>query len=290
MQTETLNQKQIIEASGGLLAGLLELWADASAVRFGSAVPVMLGNRRDNASPVSRGILTETVLTSKDGSLVMMIWCDPMELYYDKRIAESGYSGELITEISEMLRTGTVPGPEFDPVKHPDKIEWDGIARQIGRWLLRARGFKKLRNEDRHFHELESFLNLELMIPPLYALFDEAGYSWKSGEEKRMRDVLEGLRNMDEPSKRIDRVLNCIRLSFIYRYSAAAGIDSAEVKETVNSRFESFTELIEQITSMADNADMVSPEGNISFRKELVRKFRIPGNWSAVDEVATAAV
>ncbi len=290
MQIETLNQKQIIDASGGLLAGLLELWADASTLRFGSAVPVMLGNRRDNASPVSQGILTETVLTSKDGSLVMMIWCDPMELYYDKRIAESGYSSELITEISEMLRTGTAPGKEFDPVKHPDKIEWDGIARQIGRWLLRVRGFKKLRNEDRHFHELESFLNLELMIPPLYALFDEAGYSWKSGEEKRIRDVLEGLKNMDEPSKRIDRVLNCIRLSFIYRYSAEAGIDSTELKETVISRFESFPELIKKISAMADNADPVSPEGNISFRKELVRTFRIPGSWSTVDEVATATV
>ena len=98
-------------------------------------------------------------------------------------------------------------------MSNPGKIDINSIAVQTGRWILKFRGFLKLGNENRQYYELESFLNSECSIPALYALFEESGFSRAGTENRRLTEVYEGLRNMDEPVRRVDIALNALRIS-----------------------------------------------------------------------------
>jgi hypothetical protein len=88
MRFGILTEKQIREDGGGRLDRLLDLLHEAVSARTENEIEVNLGNRRDNGSPIRGGVLTESVITMKGDKTVLMIWYDPMEIYYDSRIGE----------------------------------------------------------------------------------------------------------------------------------------------------------------------------------------------------------
>ena len=283
MQFGILDEARLKAEAGGALDKLLELWHEAVSARSNTKIEVKLGNRRDNGSPIRGGVLTESVITMNANRTVLMIWYDPMEIFYDSRIAELGYSSAVIEEMTEMLKEDRDPGLGFDPVSNPDKIEWDNVVRQIGRWILRFRGFNKLSNENRNFYELETFLNLECSIPLLYSLFDEAGYDRSNGAEKRLLEVYEGLCSMEEPSRRLDRALNAVRISNILEFNKE-GETKGKLEALLIERYSRTLADRAKVDSLRADYDLTKPEGYIGWVKELVMQFRMPGDWSAVDE------
>lgn len=285
MQFGILNEKQLKEAAGGKLDRMLELWHETLSVKTDKTIEVNLGNRRDNGSPVRGGVLTESVISMKGEQTVLMIWYDPMEIYYEARISELGYSSAVIEEMTEMLQEDRDPGMNFDPVSNPDKLDWDNVIRQIGRWLLRFRGYNKLNNENKNFFELETFLNLECSVPLMYSLFEEAGYDRAAGAEKRLIEVYEGLSGMEEPSKRLDRALNALRISNIMEYNEESELKT-RLTTLLDERFGRTLENKAEIDKIRSESNLSSPAGYLEYVKKLVLKFRMPGTWTAVDETA----
>ncbi len=285
METSFLTEEQILKASGGSLDKLVKIWHREVNSPGKGRVEIVLRDRRDGKDPVNGGILTEASIQIMGNSARLVIWYDSLELYYDARIAETGYSRTVIDEISKMLKEERGPGPDYNPVSNPERIDWDKVSRQIGRWLLKFRGYKKIHNENRKFYELETFLNLECAVPPLYSLFDEADYDWSCGEYKRLVDVLEGLENMEEPSRRIDRALNAMRIDNIMDFS----VDSDKKKELeslLEKRFKLILESRDKIDTIKKTVDITSPDGNFEFKRKLVLGFRMPGTWTSFNEVA----
>ena len=283
MQKELLEEKGLRDAAAGKLDNIINLFKNTVKENSGNAITVCLGNRRGSGRPLPGGILTESAIMMKDDEPALVILYDPLELYYDERIAESGYSMAVIEEITSMLRDNRSPGAGYNPVVNPEKMNPDVLARQIGRWVLRFRGFMKLYNENRNFAELETFLNLECGIPPLYAVFDEANFDFKEGELKRLQEVYEGLKNMEEPSKRLDRALNAIRVANIMRYSPESNHKEA-LNELLLERFNRIKEVSEEIAVMQDESSPDDAAEHNEFMKRLVLRYRMPGNWSSVSE------
>lgn len=187
--------------------------------------------------------------------------------------------------MTEMLKEDRDPGMDYDPVSNPDKIEWDNVIRQVGRWILRFRGFNKFSNKNRSFFELETFLNLECAIPLMYSLFDEAGWDWSKGEQRRLKEVYEGLSSMEEPSRRLDRALNAVRISNILEYNPDSELKS-RLEELLNERYSRTLEARETIDSIRAEFDLSNPTEYLEYIKKLVLQFRMPGDWSAIDETA----
>ncbi|HAK47317.1 MAG TPA: hypothetical protein DCO79_15535 [Spirochaeta sp.] len=283
MKSGIMSENQLKSAAGGKLDKLIDIWHGDVNDRCSKRVDIVLGNRRDNSSPVRGGILTSAVIEMNDENTRLMIWYDPLELYYEARISEIGYSSLVIDEITEMLKEDRDPGAEWDPVSNPDKLDIGTIAGQIGRWLMRFRGYKKLGNENKNFFELESYLNHECGIPALYSIFDEAGFDRSGIEQKRLLEVYEGLRNMEEPSRRVDRALNALRVSNILEFSP----DSEEkrgLEELLNTRFGKIMKINKDIGELKNSGDLTKAEGLNSFMRKLVLKYRLPGSWVSVDE------
>lgn len=283
MKYGILTEDRLKTAAGGKLDKLIDLWHRDVLVKNDQRVDIALGNRRECSSPIRGGILTSAAIEMKDGNVKLMIWYDPLELFYEERIAEVGYSNKVIEEITAMLKDDRDPGMEYDPVSNPDKLDFGSIAGQIGRWLLKFRGFKKLKNENSNFFELESFLNLECGIPALYSLFDEAEFDYFPIENKRLSEVYEGLRTMDEPSKRLDRALNALRISNIMEFSTASDIKTG-LEEVINARFPRIVEVKEDIDELKKDWDMTDAEGVNAFMRKFVLKYRLPGSWLSFDE------
>ena len=283
MQFGLLNEKQIIEAAGGRLDKLVEIWHHYITAQYSSDIDIVLGNRRDSQSPLRGGVLTDTAISIIDGRVRLIIWYDPLELYYEARIAELGYSSSVIDEITSMLSDDRDPGPEYDPVAHPEKLDFINIGAQISRWLMKFRGFKRLANEDKNFHELETFLNLECGTPVLYSVLDEAGLDWSILELKRLEEVYEGLRNMEEPDRRIDRALNALRISNILEFSSGCDLKDGLV-ELLGSRFPRILETAKGLEQMKKDYNLLEPDGLNRFMRDLVLKYRMPGSWITVDE------
>ena len=283
MQFGLLNEKQIIEAAGGLLDKLVMIWHHDIAARYNSDIEIVLGNRRDSQSPLRGGVLTDTAISIIDGQVRLIIWYDPLELYYEARIAELGYSSSVIDEMTAMLSKDRDPGAEYDPVANPEKLDYINIGAQIGRWLMKFRGYKRLSNEDKNFHELETFLNLECGAPVLYSVLDEAGLDWSTLERKRLEEVYEGLRNMEEPAKRIDRTLNALRISNIFEFSPDCDLKDG-LEELLSSRFPRILETAEGLGQMKKDYNLLDPDGLNRFMRDLVLKYRMPGSWITLDE------
>ena len=282
MKFGILTEEQLKAASAGRLDRLFELW-HRDVQPGGARMDIVLGNRRDSSSPVRGGILTNAVIELKTSGARLMIWYDPLELLYDARIKESGYSREVIDEITEILKEDRDPGPDFDPVANPEKLDFDNIARQIARWLLKFRGYRKLENENRTFFELESFLNLECGIPALYFVLDEAGLGYDTGERKRLVEVYEGLINMEEPSKRVDRALNALRISNILEFSPDCE-EKTGLEELVNEKFPRIQQAVDDIRLLKKEFDLTGSDGLKGFMNRFVLKYRLPGVWSMKDE------
>ena len=282
-----LSETQLKETTGGKLDKLIDIWNRDVTAKTGKKIDIVLGNRRDNESPVRGGILTEAALEIKEGRTRLKIWYDPLELYYEARVSEMGYHGNVIEEMTEMLREDRDPGPEYDPVSNPQKLDADLLARQIGRWLLKFRGFKRLRNENSNFFELEAFINLESGIPALYSLLDEACFDFSSGEKKRLREVYEGLSNMDEPSKRIDRTLNALRVSNLLQFSTESKEKTA-LKSLISGKFGRISAISDEIDELKSECGPDNAAGLDKFLKKLVLKYRMPGVWVSIDEQSIA--
>jgi len=285
MQFGIMDEVRLRAEADGRLDKLLDIWHEAVTSVSGRMIEVKLGNRRDNGSPIRGGVLTESVITMTSDQAVLMVWYDPMEIYYDTRIRELGYSKAVIEEMTEMLKEDRDPGPDYNPVSNPDKIEWDNVVRQIGRWILRFRGYNKLGNENRNFFELETFLNLECSIPVLYSLFDEADYDWSSGAQKRLLEVYEGLCSMEEPSRRLDRALNAIRISNILEFNPESELKD-NLMSLLSERYALTLNAREKIDSIRKDYDLCTPSAYLEYVKKLVLTFRMPGDWAAVDETA----
>ena len=283
MKFGTLNETQIKDAAGGRLDKLFEIWHRDLNALHGQDVEIVLGNRRDSGSPMRGGVLTDAAIEIKDGRTRLMIWYDPLELFYDARIAEIGYSSRVIEEITEMLREDRDPGPEYDPVGNPGKLDFGNVAVQIGRWLMKFRGYKRLRNEERNLFELESFLNLECGIPALYSILEEAGFDRSNYEQKRLAEVYEGLRNMEEPSKRVDRALNALRISNILEFSPDSEIKTG-LSELVEMGFTRISSVIGELGVLREQNSLSEADGLNGFMREFVLKYRLPGSWISVDE------
>ena len=280
-----LDQQQLSAASNGKIDGILELWKQAVGARGGSGFDVVLGNRRDNGSPIRGGVLTESVVTMGPDGERLIIWYDPMEIYYERRIAELGYSRAVIEEITEMLRIDKDPGADCDPVANPDKIEWDNVARQIARWTMRFRGYKKFQNANKNFFELETFLNLEAAIPVLYGLFDEGGWDKSAGVKKRLTEVFEGLSAMDEPARRLDRALNALRISNILEFSTDCN-EKEGLIELLKSKFSRTLDVAERIDQIRGGFSLDDPAQYAGYLNKLVTAYKMPGDWSYFDETA----
>ncbi|MDC7228327.1 MAG: hypothetical protein PQJ61_16310 [Spirochaetales bacterium] len=283
MKFGTLSEQQIKEAAGGKLDKLIALWHADIKKKYGKRVDIVLGNRRDSLSPVRGGILTNAVIEMKGEDSRLMIWYDPLELYYEARISELGYDGGVIEEITAMLRDDSDPGMDYDPVSNPDKLDINSIAVQLGRWLMKIRGFAKLANENPRYYELETFLNSECGIPVLYNLFNEADYSYAETEEKRLIEVYEGLRNMDEPKRRVDIALNALRVSNILAFSTDSEVKSS-LQELLKDRFERIMRVSTEIDKLKSGFELSSPDGLSKFMKKLVLQYHLPGSWVTVDE------
>ena len=284
MKFGILTEEELRKASDGKLDNLIDIWhRDLKAIK-GEDLEIVLGNRRDSSSPVRGGILTNAVIEMSAGRKRLMIWYDPLELFYESRVADSGYTAGVVSEITEMLKEDRDPGMEYDPVSNPEKLDYDNIARQIGRWLLRVRGFRRLRNEKNEYYELDSFLNTECLVPALYSLLDEAGFDYSRGEEKRLREVYEGLCNMEEPEKRLDRALNALRISNIAAFNSKSDVLAGKLDELLAERFKRVLEVKTEIDGLKDQFDLKDSASLYSFMSKLVLKYRMPGSWSAFDE------
>ena len=262
------------------------MWHCAVGERFERSVEISLGNRRDSESPIRGGILTESVITLKDGAPSLMIWYDPLEIYYEDRINELGYSRAVIDEMTDILGADRDTGPDYDPVLNPGRLNWDKVARQTGRWILKVRGFKKLHNENRNMVELETFLNLECGIPALYSLFEEAGFDRTAGEHKRLEEVYEGLRNMKEPSKRLDRTINALRIANLLKYGNEEDEKEA-LKALLEERFERTAAVAVEINDMRADYKLDRSDELDNFMRKLVLKYRMPGSWTSLDETVS---
>jgi hypothetical protein len=272
-------------AAGGRLDKLIDIWHRDTESRSSGRIDINLGNRRDSRSPVRGGILTDAAIEMKAEEIRLMIWYDPLELYYESRIRDAGYNGDVIAEITELLREDRDPGKEFDPVANSDKLDWDMVARQIGRWLLKFRGYKRLKNENSSYFELEAFLNIECCIPALYDIFEEADFDRGEGESKRLREVYEGLCAMEEPAKRVDRALNALRISNILEFSPDSDKKTA-LEALLSGRFKLVQSFIEEIDQLKKEYNLTDSSGLNIFMRKLVLKYRMPGSWVSADETA----
>lgn len=284
MKYRILTEQQLKESAEGRLERLFEIWHRDLVELRGEDLTIVLGSRRDSSSPVRGGILTNSVIEMDGSEKRLIIWYDPLELYYEARIAESGYTAGVVSEITELLRFDQDPGAEYDPVLNPDKLDYDNIARQVGRWLLRIRGFKRLRNERKEYSELDAFLNAECIIPALYSLFDEAEFDYSRGEEKRLREVLEGLSNMEEPSKRLDRALNALRIANLLSYCGDNNPAADGLRALLKERFPGISAACTEIEELKKGYNLKEAESLYSFMSSLVLKFRMPGSWVSFDE------
>ncbi len=283
MKFGLLTEAQLLTASDGQLEGLAGIWHRDILQKYGKDIEIVLGNRRDSSNPLRGGILTSAALEIREGAVRLLIWYDPLEILYEARVAEFGYSRAVIEEMTQMLSEDRDPGPEFDPVSNPEKIDYGSVAGQIGRWLLKFRGFRKLANENKAYFELESFLNLECGIPALYSLFEEAGFDRTGIEGKRLTEVFEGLRNMEEPSRRVDRVLNALRISNILEFSPESG-EKKDLEKLIDEKFKRVFGTAGEINTLKSERRLSEPDGLDSFMKRLVLAYRLPGSWVSVDE------
>lgn len=285
MKFGTLTEKQIKAAAGGRLDGLIALWHRDVKDSEGGTIEINLGNRRDSSSPVRGGILTDAAIEIKKEGTRLMVWYDPLELYYEARIKDAGYSSDIIAEMTEMLKEDRDPGAEFDPVSNPDKLDWGQIAAQIGRWLLKFRGFLKLKNENTNFFELETFLNLECGIPALNRVFADADFNGTVLQHKRLVEILEGLSQMDEPSKRVDRALNALRVSNIMEFSVDSD-EKTELAALLKEKFPRILSMKDEIDELKSEFTLTEPGGLNLFMKKTVLKYRLPGSWVSMNETA----
>lgn len=261
----------------------LELWHQAAEER-GLDVPVRIGNLRANSGlSALPGIKTEAALSSQGEQGRLTVWYDPYETYYAEQAKERGASRELESEIRGMLERKEELPQAYDPVSHPETIDWGTVMQRLALWILKMRGFKRLENGNEQFREVAHFLNIELWVPALYRVLEEAGYDYRPEIAKSVAETLTIIGTMAEPSRRIERALNALRLVNMYRLAEpqAKGELLARLKES----FPRVYGMMDEIGTLIDAHDTLNPAETARLGRALILRYRFPGDWNERDEV-----
>ena len=261
----------------------LDLWAEETSRRLGRPLEVVLGNRRKHpALKAYKGLNTQVTLSSLENRNYLSIWYDPYELKYNELVAQMGRTDELLETLGPLLEAGFDLGPDYEPSRHLEKLDWDMLLRRILFWVLRARGFIKMANKDGRFQELESLVNIECWTPALNCLLREMDYDIAPSVKELAEDTVSGMAGMEEPSRRADRALNALRIWNLLKVCDPE--DGKPLNDLLEQRFPRIKILITEVDEMAALRRLEDPAEVILFIGEFIRKYRLPGEWEKADE------
>ncbi len=261
----------------------LDLWAEETSRRLGRPLEVVLGNRRKHpALKAYKGLNTQVTLSSLENRNYLAIWYDPYELKYNELVAQMGRTDELLETLGPLLEADFDLGPDYEPSRHLEKLDWDMLLRRILFWVLRARGFIKMANKDGRFQELESLVNIECWTPALNCLLREMDYDIAPSVKELAEDTVSGMAGMEEPSRRADRALNALRIWNLLKVCDPE--DGKPLNDLLEQRFPRIKTLITEVDEMAALRRLEDPAEVILFIGEFIRKYRLPGEWEKADE------
>jgi len=151
------------------------------------------------------------------------------------------------------------------------------ITHEIGHWVLKLQGFRGMIRHPRD-KEMEGLLNDVASRVPLYALQRSVGHDPQHEVDSRCDQDIETFTHpvpWDEVRKALylaDDLLNC---SFDKR---------EQLKSTLRRNHPTTLKTVERIVANASDYNLLNPEQNIAFRREIIREMKLEGEWSEFDD------
>jgi len=167
----------------------------------------------------------------------------------------------------------------FDSLLHVNPIL---VSHELGHWILKLQDFRTLRYRPDEHSNTEIYLNSMIHHVPLYALQRSVGHDPQDEVDSRCLHNLRLFSKQGEPSARHLWADNALLLSDDLLNCAPS--NRTAVLNVIGSKHPHTSQLVRNILGQAESRDLLLPDQNLAFAREVVDRLELPGEWLLLDE------
>ena len=205
-----------------------------------------------------------------------------IEIVADNRLNNSALrsmSGKINTALPEKYRGQVVLELWLDIFPKPNVLI---LTHEIGHWVLKLQGYRNLFCSPRDAMT-EMRVNDVAMHVPLYDLQRSIGHNPQDEIDSRTENDIHLIEKANSETTDsaaaallfTDDILNCSEMK------------RKQMKSSLKNYLPDVLELVDGITAEASNYDLLNPPQNVAFKKSLVKKLGLGGQWDVADEAET---
>ena len=193
------------------------------------------------------------------------------------------YQDQVHTAVPEIIDSKLVLLLLMDSMGSMREVDPVMASHELGHWVLKLQGFQALLYRGHEYSSTEILLNSMVQHVPLYELQRSVGHDPQSEIDSHcLHDLKLCSREKEAKSRQSwaetalifgDDVLNC-----------SAGNRTA-LMNVVNNRFPNIARIVRTIMQRANSRDLLLPEQNLAFAREVVRCLELPGDWYLADDI-----
>ncbi len=190
------------------------------------------------------------------------------------------FRGELHTAIPEIIERRLVLLLLMDSMPVVNGII---ASHELGHWILKLQDFKMLKYQGHENSSTEIFLDSMIQHVPLYHLQRSVGHNPQNEVDSRCLHNLKLFSREKEANTQqswadnalmlVDDLLNC------------SPSNRTLVMNVISNRHPNTSRLVKSIMQQANSRDLLVPEQNLAFAREVVRCLGLPGEWYLADDV-----
>ena len=187
--------------------------------------------------------------------------------------------GQLNTAVPEKYRGQLVLILWLDVFPNPNMII---LTHEIGHWVLKLQGYRNLFCNPRDVMR-EMLVNDVAMHVPLYNLQRSIGHEPQDEIDSRTENDIHLIEKANSETTDsaaaallfTDDILNCSEMR------------RRQMKSSLKNFLPDVLGLVDEVTTEAHNYDVLNPLQNVAFKKSLVKKLGLGGQWDVADDVET---
>jgi hypothetical protein len=196
----------------------------------------------------------------------------------DPRFAD--FRGEFNTAMPDIIRGKLALLLLMDSLPRVNGII---ATHELGHWVLKLQGFKMLKYKGHENSNTENFLNSMIQHPPLYCLQRSVGHNPQDEVDSRCLHNLRLFSQEKEVKAKQVWVLNALML--VDDLLNCSPSNQTPVMNIIGHKHPNTSRLVKSIMQQAHSRDLLHPEQNLAFAREVVRCLGLPGEWYLADDV-----
>ncbi len=191
----------------------------------------------------------------------------------------SSFSGELYTAIPQIIEGKVRLILWLDSVSDAKTIF---ITHEIGHWVLKLQGFMGFINRSQKNSNIEILLNSMAHHPPLYAIQRSIGHEPQEEIDSRCLHNIRLFSKGKEAQQRELRIQNALILADDIFNSEENRYPLINV---ISRRHPNTSELLNKIIKLESSYNLLVPDQNKIFCKQIIDSLKLSGDWYNPDEV-----